>query len=108
MSTNNRYDDGSWAVEYSAADRALTVQALDYHAGPLKLELDEIVKLTGGVLRTTAASQAREPVFGISRKEKNLYISIPEGWSGLLKISRKELYQYGKKMGKRGMARVKT
>ncbi len=98
-------DTGSWAVEYSEQDRMLTITALDYHAGPLKLPLEDVLKLAGEGARLAAGSQDEEPLVGISRKEKSLYIAVPEGWSGLLRISRKELYRYGKKMGKRGRAR---
>lgn len=108
MSGTNRYDDGYWAVEYNEADRIFTVRTLDVHTVPLKLPLSEVIKLTSGAVRDPDAQPEREPVVGISRKEKSLYLAVPEGWAGVLKISRKELYQYGKMMGKRGKGRSKS
>ena len=102
------YDDGYWAVEYNAADRVFTVRTLDVHTVPLKLPLGEVIKLTEGAVRDKDAPPEREPVMGISRKEKSLYIAVPEGWAGVLKISRKELYQFGKMMGKRRTGRIKN
>jgi hypothetical protein len=102
------YDDGYWAVEYDAADRVFTVRTLDVHTVPLKLPLSEVIRLAGDAVRDPAAPPDREPLVGISRKEKSLYIAVPEGWTGVLKIPRKELYQAGKKMGKRGTAKYRN
>ncbi len=107
MNGTSRYDDGYWTVDYDAADRTFTIRSLDVHVVPLKLQLSEMIKLTEGAVRDPDAPTEREPLVGISRKEKNLYIAVPEGWAGVLKISRKELYQYGKMMGRRGKGRSK-
>jgi hypothetical protein len=104
MHGTNPYDDGYWTVEYDAAGKMFTVRTLDVHTVPLKLPLSEVLRLAGGAVRDPNAPPEREPVVGISRKEKSLYIAVPEGWAGVLKISRNELYQYGKKMGTRGKA----
>lgn len=120
------YDDGSWAVQYSEQDGALSIKVLDYHAGPLKLKLGDLLKLMDTTAQSTGASgkqsppkenkpndggsatRDEEPLVGINRKEKSLYIAVPEGWAGVLKISRKELYQFGKKMGRRGKGRKQS
>jgi hypothetical protein len=108
MSESNHYDDGYWAVEYNAADRVFTVRTLDVHTVPLKLPLSEVLRLAGGAMLDKDAQPDRAPLVGISRKDKSLYIAVPEGWAGILKMSRKELYQLGKKMGRRGKGRSKN
>ena len=115
-----RYDDGTWEVEYSAGDRSFTFEVTEYHAGPLRMTLDQLSRLAGGAgpvegedpepkpsaeAAAPAAPFGAEPLVGISRKEKSLYIAVPAGWSGVLRIPRKELYRCGKKMGRRGKGR---
>jgi len=107
MSGTNRYDDGYWAVEYDAADQVFTVRTLDVHTVPLKLPLSEVIRLADGAVRDPDAPPESEPQVGINRKEKSLYIAVPEGWTGVLKISRKELYHYGKMMGGRNKLKSK-
>jgi hypothetical protein len=105
MSEANHYDDGYWAVDYDAKNRVFTVRTLDVHTVPLKLPLSEMVRIAGGAVRDKDAQTDQAPLVGVSRKDKSLYIAVPEGWAGILKLPRKELYQLGKRMGRRGKKR---
>jgi len=105
------FNDESWSIDRSEKDNCLYIRTNDYHADPLKLTADRLREMRR--LLEPAAEPKHQPVdvseekgqgspfFGISRKEKCLYIGIPEGWDGLLTFSRKDLYRFGKKMGKR-------
>lgn len=125
------YCDESWSIDCSAEEKCLHVSTSDYHAGPLKLSVDQLRGLLNvldpsampmqrspevcGVPLTpvekiqgqsndpsASSSGAHVPFLVVSKRDKCLYIDVPSGWTGLLKLSRKELYRYGKKMGKRG------
>jgi hypothetical protein len=58
----------------------------------------EIVNQT---VQSQAESKPQDPIIGINRREKRLYIDVAKGWSGILAISRKDLYRFGKQMGRR-------
>jgi hypothetical protein len=98
LGTINKYDDGSWSIDYSESEKCLYVRATDYHSGPLKLSLEQIAAM---VLIGEAKNDVEDPVVSINKKEKKLCVAISKGWSGLLTISRKDLYRFGKQMSKR-------
>ena len=108
--------DDSWTINYSAKTNCLLIDTNDYHANPLQLSADQLRQMLKMLesadkpiqlpddAEAHDANDQKSPFFGISRKDKCLYIGIPDGWSGLLEISRKDLYRFGKKMGKRARA----
>lgn len=108
--------DNSWTINYSAKKNCLLIDTADYHADPLQLSADqlrEMLKMLESGDKSIQRPADREvqkkeefesPFFGISRKDKCLYIGVPDGWSGLIELSRKDLYRYGKMMGKRSRA----
>jgi hypothetical protein len=106
---SQKFNDGSWSIDYSESEKCFYFQVIDYHAGPLKLSFDQIAAMAGiGTLekdepavQAKAESKTQEPVASINKKEKKLHIAIAKGWSGQLTISRKDLYRFGKQMGRR-------
>ncbi len=109
---------GSWEIEYVTERKALIVTVTDYHAGPLEITADKLRSMlrrlepghelpqdpsaAPAATRPPAPSQPDTPVFTVSRKDNHLSIEIPKGWSGALKLSRKDLYRYGRELGKKG------
>jgi hypothetical protein len=60
--------------------------------------------MAGPGAKETPQPAGPEPQVRISRADKSLTIAVPDGWAGELTLTRKELYRYGKMMGKRGRA----
>jgi hypothetical protein len=107
----------AWSIDYSVAKKCVSISTNDYHVGPLELTaaqlrkmllrleaIDTSVPLSGDVQEV---SNQGSPYYGISKKEKCFYIGIPEGWTGLLKFSRDDLYRFAGMMNKRVKARTR-
>jgi hypothetical protein len=98
------YNDGSWSVIFSVDENCLYVHTDDYHAGPLKIDRAMAAKI-GSVFSTGALTVSEhkpsDPVVKINKKDHCAEIEVIEGWSGVIKLPRKELYRLGKKLRKR-------
>jgi len=114
------YNDGSWSVVYSEEENCLYIRAEDYHAGPLKIDRALAAQIgnsftandehsggdshepDGGRMAGAAVKQKPiEPVIRLNKKDRCAEIEVAEGWSGMITLPRKELYRFGKKLGKR-------
>ena len=119
------YNDFSWSIVYSEDENCLYIRANDYHAGPLKIDRalaaqigntfsgydrdkDEVGhEPDGGVHRADKkADTSKKPapndlVIKLNKKDRCAEIEVAEGWKGVIKLPRKELYRLGKKLGKR-------
>lgn len=101
-----KYNDQSWAIDYSEQNKQFRIRAIDYHAQPLELSLNQFTAMSG--TSNPEDRIPRDPLIGINRGQKTLCIAIDKGWSGLIKISRKDLYQLGKQMNKRSKLRQRS
>ena len=91
------YRNDSWAIDYIEKEKSFHIRVTDYHADPLTISLEQLLRMA----RSKEVSKPKDPLIGINKRDKSLYIAIDEGWSGLLTMTRKELYRYGKQMSKR-------
>lgn len=101
----------AWTIEYAAGKKCVYISTNDYHADPLKLSAEQLRKMLHRLDSAEKPVQLLEdvrevraqasPYYGISKKEKCFYIGIPEGWTGLLKFSRDDLYRFAGMMNKR-------
>ena len=106
------YNDDSWMISYSVETGELIFKTTDYHADPLRVGVDSLVKMIQGA----GAGAAEGPGLpadhvalfrragyevGLSKKEKSLCAAPVDGKGQVLKISRKEMSGIGKKMNKR-------
>ena len=116
------YKDESWYIGYSAEKKELIFRTTDYHADPLRIGVDSLLKLVQGI-KTGAIDQAGpknageklsdQPAdyvamfqragyeVGISKKEKSLCAVPTDGKGSMIKISRKEMMVIGRAMNKR-------
>ena len=101
-----KYNDQSWAIDYSEQDKRFRLRVIDYHAQPLELSLNQLTAMAG--TSNPEDRIPRDPLIGINKGQKALYIAIDEGWSGLIEISRKDLYRFGKQMNKRSKLRQRS
>jgi hypothetical protein len=101
----------AWSIDYSLEKKCVSISTNDYHAGPLELSAAQLRKMLLRLEPEDApvhlpvdaqkVSNQTSPYYGISKKEKCFYIGIPEGWTGLLKFTRDDLYRFAGMMHKR-------
>ena len=108
------HDDIYWSVVYNRDDNAIYISALDYHTGPLKInrsmaekfsialgihDEDEHVKVQHEPEKKITPSA---PLITLNKKEQCAEIAVA---GTMVKLTRKELYRLGKKLGKRAKLR---